>query len=341
MTQNRKIRFGVVGFGHIGKRHAEEIAKNERAELAAIADISSKALEEAGQYDCRKFNSFEEMIGEMEALDVVSICTPNGLHISQAKAVVGAGMHVLVEKPLGLKVKDCRDLITKAQEKNKEVFCVLQNRYSPHARFLKDFIGSNKLGDIYWIDVACYWNRDHRYYTQDGWRGTLDLDGGTLFTQFSHFVDLLYWIFGPIQPTAGVFANFNHHHTIDFEDTGSFHFDLPNKNTKGIFSYSTSVHQKNLESSITVIGSMGSIRLGGQYMNSIDYFEVEGEQLPNVPPGNPPNNYGAYQGSAANHGLVIENIIRALNGDQAEIPRAEEAMVTVDIIEQVYSLRKL
>lgn len=341
MSNSRKIKFGVVGFGHIGRRHAEEIDGNENAVLNGIADISDKALKEAVSHDCPKYNSLEDLFLSGKELDVISVCTPNGLHIAQAEQAINAGINVLVEKPLGLKKEDCNRLIDLAKSKDKQIFCALQNRYSPQVKFLKDFISAGKLGEIYWLDIACYWNRDERYYRQDSWRGTAELDGGTLFTQFSHFVDLLYWIFGDVKPTGGVFGNFNHNGIIEFEDTGSFHFDLPNHKAKGVFSYSTSVPQKNLESSITIIGSKGSLRLGGQYMNSIDYFSVEGEKEPALPLAKPANQYGTYQGSAANHNQVIENVIRSLRGEPAEIARAEEAAASVGIIEKVYSLRKL
>lgn len=341
MADTKKIKFGVVGFGHIGKRHAEEIAKSGNAELSGIADISAKALQEAEVYDCPKYNNLTDMPKGGGETDIISICTPNGLHIPQAKQAIEAGLHVLVEKPLGLRAEDCHSLIELAKAMDKQIFCVLQNRYSPAARFLKDFISVGRLGAIYWLDIACYWNRDERYYRQGDWRGTAELDGGTLFTQFSHFVDLLYWIFGDVQPVGGIFDNLSHKGIIDFEDTGSFHFDLPRHHAKGVFSYSTSVPLKNLGSSITIIGSKGSIRIGGQYMNAIEYFSVEGEETPALPTGNPPNNYGSYQGSAANHAFVIENVIRALNGQPAEIATAEEAAASVDIIEKVYSLRRL
>jgi UDP-N-acetyl-2-amino-2-deoxyglucuronate dehydrogenase len=341
LSTRKKIHFAVVGHGHIGSRHAEEISSNEDAVLAAVADISEEALSKAEKFKCQTFPSLEQMLEADLRIDVVNICTPNGLHTMQAEQAIRLGKHVLVEKPLGLRSEDCGKLIALAKEAGKQVFCVLQNRYSAQARFLKDFVEAGKLGDIHWLDIACYWNRDERYYGQASWRGTNELDGGTLFTQFSHFIDLLYWVFGDIEPVTGTFGNFSHEGVIEFEDTGSFHFRTSKGNTAGVFSYSTCVYTENLESTITVIGSKGTIKLGGQYMNSLEYFLVDDEPKPDLPNAATSNDYGTYRGSAANHAFVIQNVIKTLNGEHAEIATGEEAAASVAVIEKVYSLRKL
>ena len=214
----------------------------------------------------------------------------------------------------------------------------MQNRYSPPSVWIKDLIDRKVLGDIYMVQLNCYWNRDERYYKAGGWKGTKDLDGGTLFTQFSHFIDIMYWLFGDIHNIQGKFADFNHKDYTDFEDSGFVSFDFVNGGM-GSLNYSTSVANQNLESSMTIIGQNGSVKIGGQYMNEVEVCNITGYQMPELAPTNPGNDYGPYKGSAANHNYVISNVIDTLNGRTAPTTNALEGMKVVDIIERIYEVR--
>jgi predicted dehydrogenase len=216
----------------------------------------------------------------------------------------------------------------------------MQNRYSPPSEWLKEIIENKRLGDIFLVQLNCFWNRDDRYYKKGSWKGTSDLDGGTLFTQFSHFIDIMYWVFGDITDINGVFADFNHQQSTCFEDSGIVNFRFINGGM-GSINYTTAVFDTNLESSITVIGSKGSIKIGGQYMNEVVYCHIDGYQMPELPPVNPANDYGTYKGSAANHHYIIENVIDTLKGRTTMTTNALEGLKVVEIIERIYSLRKL
>ena len=119
---------------------------------------------------------------------------------------------------MSLRSLDAENVLHEALQKGRFVFGVMQNRYSPPSKWLKEVISSDKLGNIYMVHVDCFWNRDDRYYRSGDWHGSKKLDGGTLFTQFSHFIDILYWVFGDIHPTHVDIHNFNHKESIDFED---------------------------------------------------------------------------------------------------------------------------
>jgi len=164
------------------------------------------------------------------------------------------------------------------------------------------------------------------------------LDGGTLFTQFSHFIDIMYWLFGDIQNIQAKFNDFNHNTLTDFEDSGFVSFDFVNGGM-GSLNYSTAVWNQNLESSMTIIAENGSIKIGGQYMNEVEYCHVKNYQMPALAPTNPGNDYGDYKGSAANHHYVIENVIDVLKGRAQITTNALEGLKVVDIIERIYSLR--
>jgi len=334
------IRFAVVGFGHIGRRHAEEISSHPDSVLSAIVEIDEEAgAVAAGKYSIPVFNTLESLFAQVPDIDVVNVCTPNGLHIPLAIEAIRAGCHVVVEKPMGLYRKDCDELIWLAKEYNRQVFCVLQNRYSPPSQFINRMMTENRLGKIYWVAINCYWNRDERYYIPGSWRGTLDMDGGPLYTQFSHFIDLLYWNFGPLKNIGARFYNNNHPYLERLEDTGSFWFEFE-RGGAGQFNWSTALYDSNLESSITIIGEKGTIKAGGQYMDKIDFFMVDGMDQPVLEPSLPPNDYGHWKGSAANHAFVIDNIIKALHGERYDMASVEDAAASVGIIEEVYKLRK-
>jgi len=334
-----KIKFAVIGCGHIGKRHAEMIRRHPEADLVALIDVKNPAELDIEHFGVPFFNSIEEMMENGTQVDVVNICTPNGFHAQQAVTSLEHNCHVVCEKPMGLNTENCRNVISKADESGKLVFCVMQNRYSPPSAWIKDLVQSGKLGKLYMMHLNCFWNRDDRYYLRSDWKGTEELDGGTLFTQFSHFIDIMYWLFGSIEDISAQFNDFMHEHSTDFEDSGVVNFNFK-EGGMGSLAYSTAVWAENLESSITIIAEKGSVKIGGQYMAEVEYCNVDGYEMPVLPEPNPANDYGHYKGSAANHHYVIENVVDTLKGRSTATTNAHEGLAVVDIIERIYALRK-
>ncbi len=338
------VKFAVVGCGHIGKRHATIIQANAQCQLVALCDIKPEEDLAVAHFGVPVYSSIEALLDADLDFEVLNICTPNGCHAEQALLALAAGKHVVCEKPMALHRSDCEAIIARAEERNRQVFCVMQNRYSPPSAWAKDLIDKQLLGEIYMVQVNCYWNRDERYYRPDGkkhlWHGRKAEDGGTLFTQFSHFIDTLYWLFGDVKNLTARFADFNHAELTEFEDTGMVHFEFVNGGF-GALNYSTAVWQANLESSMTIIGSKGSIKIGGQYMNEVEYCHIDGYEMPPLPAVNPPNDYGPYKGSAANHHFVIENVVEVLRDRKTIDTNAYEGLKVVDIIERIYALKKV
>ena len=326
-----KLSFALAGCGRIAKRHAEQVVKHGL--LTAVCDIiPAKADELAALYNTKAYYSIEDMLAAEKGLDVVSICTPNGLHASHSIKALEAGYNVLCEKPLCIKVTDGKKMIAAAEKAGKKLFVVKQNRYNPPVVFLKELISSGKLGMIYSFQVNCFWNRPAEYYT--GWKGKKELDGGTLFTQFSHFIDLLYWLLGDVAAVKTLTKNFAHAN-IEFEDTGAVLFEMQS-GAIGSLNYTVNSFNKNMEGSIAVFAEHGTVKVGGQYLNELEYCNVAGIDTPNLPQGNPANSYGFYQGSMSNHDKVYENLIVALQNDDHEFVSAEDGLQTVEIIEWIY-----
>ncbi len=339
MQHPGKVKFAVIGAGHIGKRHAEMVKRNADAELVAIADVLPKEQLGIDDFGAPYFDSAAELFKAGLDFDVVNICSPNGLHAEHSLLALEHRKHIVCEKPMGLTKAECEQVIFKALQVSKQVFCVMQNRYSPPSAWIKQVIDEKLLGDIFMVQVNCYWNRDERYYKKGSWKGVQHLDGGTLFTQFSHFIDIMYWLFGDIEDIQGKFADFNHKDLTDFEDSGLVTFRFVNGGM-GCLNYSTAVWNQNLESSMTIVGENGSIKIGGQYMNEVEYCHVKDYTMPELPPSSPANDYGAYKGSAANHHFVIQNVIDTLKGRTSATTNALEGLKVVEIIERIYSLRK-
>ena len=336
------ISFSVVGFGRIGQRHAKIIHEHPECTLASVCDTDAQHFDQRASLGFPELTTYSDLDDLIQAeqtsgqrSDVVTIATPNGFHAPYAVKLLRAGYHVVIEKPMGIKSAECEEVLIAEKETGKHVFVVKQNRYSPPSVWLKDIVQSGTLGDILMVQTNCYWNRDQRYYSTSPWRGSLDQDGGALYTQFSHFVDLMYWVFGDITNIQSTVRNFTHPHLKDFDDSGFAQFEFL-RGGIGSINYSTSCWDTNMESSITVVGSKGSVKVGGQYMNEIEYCHVENYEKPTLPPTNPPNDYGPYKGSAANHHYVFQNVVDVLTGRTDITATAFEGLKVVQMIENIY-----
>jgi UDP-N-acetyl-2-amino-2-deoxyglucuronate dehydrogenase len=332
----KKINFGIIGCGRIGGRHAQHIVNNGTLTAACDIDIN-KAKKLTQEYGGEAFSSVEEMVKKKLPIDVVAVCSPNGLHAEHTIKALNAGYHVLCEKPMALSVHDCGEMIKSAEKANRRLFIVKQNRFNPPVDAVKKAIDEGKLGKIYSVQLSCFWNRNNEYYKD--WKGTKALDGGTLYTQFSHFIDLLYWMIGDVKVAKSLIGNFNHKGIIEFEDTGVVSVEFYN-GVLGTINYSVNSYGKNMEGSLTIFGEKGTIKIGGQYLNELEYQNIEGFEIKDLPPGNPPNNYGQYLGSMSNHDKVYENIVDVLNHEGIIATNGFEGLKTVEIIDKIYSSAK-
>jgi predicted dehydrogenase len=330
---SEQICFGIVGCGRIAQRHAEHIHK--RGKLVAVCDvIREKADALAKKYGASAYNTAEEMLYREKNMNVVAICSPNGLHAEHSILALNAGFNVLCEKPMALTSAQCGEMIKAAERTNKRLFAIKQNRFNPPVAAVKKIIDEGRLGKIYSIQLSCFWNRNHDYY-ENSWKGTLSLDGGTLFTQFSHFIDLLYWMVGDVKDVEAMTGNFAHQGMIEFEDTGVVILRFQN-GALGTINYTVNSYGKNMEGSLTIFGEKGTVKIGGQYLNELDYQQIEGYKIENLPAGNSANNYGNYQGSMSNHDKVYDNVIDVLQKNAAISTSSFEGMKTVEIIEKIY-----
>lgn len=327
------IHFALIGCGRIAQRHAEHI--NKFGKLVAVCDnVKEKADALANQYNARAYYNAVDLLANEKDINVVSICSPNGLHATHSIQALKAGFNVLCEKPMAINVSDCGEMIKVAEQMNKRLFAIKQNRFNPPVEAVKKVIDEGKLGKIFSVQLTCFWNRNADYY-HNSWKGTKDLDGGTLYTQFSHFVDLLYWMIGDIKDVEAYTANYAHQDTIEFEDTGAVILKFQN-GAIGTINYTVNSYGKNMEGSLTIFGEKGTVKIGGQYLNELEYQNIEGYKIENLPTGNTANNYGNYQGSMSNHDKIYMNLVDVLENNASISTSAFEGLKTVEIIDKIY-----
>ena len=333
------ISFAIVGLGKIGERHAMHIDAHDEAYLAGGLDIKKDRndLFQKNYPDARVFSSLETLLQD-DTIDIVSVCTPNYTHAEIVITCLQAGKHVLVEKPMAIKKVDCENMIHMSLKSGKSLFVVKQNRFNPPVQAVKNLLDHNKLGRILTIAVQCYWNRSESYYRSSDWKGIKELDGGTLFTQFSHFIDVVYYLMGDMRILHAELANVNHQGLIEFEDTGIVTFLLSEHHAPGVLHYTTAAFDHNMEGSITIFAERATIKIGGKYLNTIEYQATDGFDIEDIPESKPANLYGDYEGSMSNHDKVIDNVIKSLQGKSEIMTNAYDGLKTVEIIENIYHI---
>jgi UDP-N-acetyl-2-amino-2-deoxyglucuronate dehydrogenase len=269
----RKIRIAVVGCGRISKSHFGAIKKySEHLELAAICDIDANTLRENAEiYGVPAYQDIEEML-QKEQFDVVSLCTPSGIHPDQAVVAAGHKIHVITEKPMATRWSDGLRMVKACDEAGVRLFVVKQNRRNTTLQLLKRAVTEKRFGKIHMVHLNVFWSRPQSYYDHgNGWRGTWEFDGGAFMNQASHYVDLLDWLIGPVEKVQAMMSTTR---DIEVEDTGVLNIKWRN-GALGSMSVTMLAYPKNLEGSITILGERGTARIGGVAVNDIQLWNFD------------------------------------------------------------------
>jgi UDP-N-acetyl-2-amino-2-deoxyglucuronate dehydrogenase len=226
-------------------------------------------------------------------------------------------------------------MIEAAQRNHVKLMVVKQNRYNIPIALTKKALESGALGKIFMVQCHVLWNRHQGYYNESNWRGSLALEGGALHTQVSHFIDLMIWWFGDVTHAKTDIATFNH--AIEIEDCGQTLLTFKS-GTLGTIVWTTCVYNKNYEGSITIIGENGTIKIGGQYLNKIEFWDVKSFPLPeDIEFTDKPNAYGKYQGTSSNHDKVVHDVVAELLNERHNVVEGDEGMKTIEAIELIYN----
>lgn len=270
--KHNKIRIGVVGCGKIASNHFNSIKELENQyELISICDNHVETLDHATRtLGVKGYKDLEAMLASKPELDLVTLCSPSGLHAKQTIQLAKKAKHVITEKPMATRWSDGVKMVNVCDKANVKLFVVKQNRYQPALQLLKNAIKNNRFGRIYLVNLNVFWTRPQTYYDQAEWRGTWEFDGGAFMNQASHYVDLLSWLIGPVQSIQAMMGTLAIN--MEAEDTGVVNIRW-RSGALGSMSVTMLTYPKNLEASLTILGEKGSVKIGGLSANQVEHWE--------------------------------------------------------------------
>jgi UDP-N-acetyl-2-amino-2-deoxyglucuronate dehydrogenase len=271
------MKVALVGCGRISKRHIEAIAVNNGSlELALLCDNNEDKVKKLSK---ELKIPYETDMSRMRGMDVITIATPSGMHPKHVVKVAENcdARYIVCEKPVSLTVREVVWMFREVQANGKTLLPVYQNRYNPLVEFIRTTINNGKLGKVHQFNVNVFWNRNDDYY-KSSWHGTPDLDGGVLYTQASHYVDMMLYLFGPITDAKGLGGSLRR---LDVHDSMSAVCKFEN-GTVGTLNATVSVFKKNYLTELTIIGEKGTVRLSGTNLNTIDFWDVDGMEKPDM-----------------------------------------------------------
>lgn len=330
--KDRKIKVAVLGLGRISKYHLDSIAQHaDNLQLVGLCDAREAVLHEACQnYHVPGYLQLEEMLEQTDA-DIISICTPSGMHPIQTIKIAESGKHVLTEKPMATHWQDGLSMVKACQDAGVRLFEVKQNRLNPTLQLLKQAIDKNRFGKIYMANINVFWLRQQAYYDQDPWRGTWAMDGGAFMNQASHYMDLLHWLMGPVQSVQAMMGTLAR--KIEVEDTGVVNIRWRN-GAIGSVAVTMLTHLGDFEGSITIIGETGMVRVGGMALNEIKEWHFkdnlpEDEMIAKV-------SYATENVYGNGHPLYYENVVKVFKGLEKPLVDGQEGLASLELIVAAY-----
>lgn len=328
------IRFGLLGCGRIARRHSDLLGGDhiQGARLVAACDSDrARADAIASKFGVAALYEIDDLLARKD-IDAVAVLTPSGLHPQHAIACARAGKHVVVEKPMALRLQDADEMIRACDEAGVKLFVVKQNRFNVPIIKAREALDSGRFGRLVLGTVRVRWCRDQAYYDQDAWRGTWAHDGGVLTNQASHHIDMLEWFFGDVvsvyarSATALV--------KIETEDTAVATLKFRN-GALGIIEATTAARPADLEGSLSILGEMGTVEVGGFAMNQIRHWRFV-DELPSDKEViekfsvNPPNVYGF------GHQAYYQHVVECMTGRGAALVDGLQGRKSLELISALY-----
>jgi UDP-N-acetyl-2-amino-2-deoxyglucuronate dehydrogenase len=330
-----EVRIALVGCGRIAGTHFEALSKIPALRLTAVCDILPERAKAAGeQYGVPSFTSYEKMLAEAPS-DIVTICTPSGLHAQHGIMAAKAKKHVVCEKPMAISLSAADELVQACDDAGVRLFVVKQNRLNPAIQLLKRAIDRGRFGRIYLANTTVRWARPQEYYDQAPWRGTWEFDGGAFMNQASHYVDLIQWLVGPVESVMAKTATLAR--KIEAEDTGVAILKF-RSGTLGVMEVTMLTYPKNLEGSITILGEHGTVKIGGTAVNRVEHWQFadydDDDKRIEQAATSPPNVYGF------GHEAYYRNVLAVLRGQARPDTDGRSGRKSLEIILGVYESAK-
>jgi UDP-N-acetyl-2-amino-2-deoxyglucuronate dehydrogenase len=326
-----EIRFALVGCGRISNKHLEAINSTKNAKIVAVCDeIELRAKNTAEKYCVDYYTSYEDML-QRNDIDVISVCTPSGLHSQHGIMAAEKGFHVISEKPLATSLDDADRLIQTCEKNKAKLFTVYQNRFNSTLQLVKKAIDEKKFGKIYMVASNVFWNRTQAYYDMDKWRGTWKLDGGAFMNQGIHYIDMLLWLFGDMEEMYSITGTLAR--DIEAEDSGSAIFKFKS-GAIGSMNITVLTYKQNYEGSITIIGEKGTAKIGGIALNKIEKWEFSDEIFNKL--YNEKKDYNPLDVYGFGHQFFYENVINSLSHKIPFEIDGQQGRRSLEIILKIY-----
>lgn len=328
------LKFALLGCGRIAKRHSELLGYNQvpGAKLVAVCDLSvDKARDIGEKFGVPYYTDMDQMLLSTD-VDVVTVLTESGNHAKNVISLTKYKKHIVVEKPMALTLSDADAMIKACDEAGVRLFVVKQNRFNVPVVKAREALESGRFGKLFMGTVRVRWCRPQEYYDQAPWRGTWAMDGGVLTNQASHHVDLLEWMMGDIESvyakSTKACAN------IEAEDTAVVVLKFSN-GALGTIEASTAVRPKDLEGSLTILGSDGSVEIGGFAVNEMKVWQFstplsEDESVMERFSVNPPNVYGF------GHQAYYEHVVDSIINNKKHLVDGLEGRKSIELINAIY-----
>lgn len=329
-TLEAPIKFGLIGASKIARKHVCALERVPGAKVVAICDVQADRVQSlADSAGAKSYVDYHQMLAN-EDLDVVCVLTPSGSHAQIAMDVARSGRHVVVEKPMSLKLEDADAQIRVCSELGVRLFVVLQNRFSRPVMKIREAVDQGRFGKLVSGSVRLRWCRDQAYYDASPWRGTWERDGGVFCNQACHHLDLMLWLLGDVESVSAMKST--RLLDIEAEDTGVAIVRFVS-GALGVIEATTAWRPTDMEGSFSISGSTGSAEVGGFVVDDLKHWEfaepnAEDEKLAEFK-GNP-------DVFAWPHEQFLADVVDALIEGRPALVEGMEGRRTVELINAIY-----
>ena len=270
----RALRLVLMGCGRVARKHLEATAQSQgRWEVVGIVEPKPEHIPLSWRHLPHALSPQALLAQGCPKFDGVVVASPSGHHVAHALWAIAQGARVvIVEKPLALTVADAINVVEAAQKAGVRLWCCYPMRLYPTLKWLKKTLEQGGLGDLHTCEAHIYWTRPQAYFDQAPWRGTRELDGGLWLNQANHMLEALAWLCGV--PSEVWAQEARPWRAIEVGDVavamGRWAGGMMGTVTATVLTW-----PRNLETSLTLLGSKGSVRLEGPCLGKVAYWEGE------------------------------------------------------------------
>ena len=329
----KKVKFGLIGCGSIGKVHSRIIKSLPNAEIVAISGRNDKYEDYAEGIGCGYYTDYKQMLENPE-IDAVTICLPSGAHSEATIEAAKAGKHVMCEKPIATTVEQGQAMIDACRENDVKLGVIFQHRFDEPILLLNKAIKEGKLGKLLWGSAKTIWYRDEEYFSNP-WRGTWEHDGGgALINQSIHYIDLLVHLFGDAKSVSGKCRTLLHKQ-IETEDLGVANIEFAN-GTIGTIE-GTTVAYPGLYAELSVFGEKGSVIIRNDHLLFYHFEDGKWNEFESIlNPKKAAELNTSPKVDESSHVRQFEDFVQAILDNREPLVTGEEALKSLQLIKAIY-----